>query len=92
VDANQSWRSGSVNRVQAFLLVVYPVASLPVLLAYGARYAFDSSIAFYAVLAIDAVLGIIVYFISLDSAVSTAHEQKEQFLTALSRSQGPLAG
>jgi ABC-2 type transport system permease protein len=84
-------QGGSAGRSQAFMIFVYPVALLPVLLAYGARYAFDSQIAFYAVLAFAAVIGCVVYWLALESAVAAAESRKEQIITELSRADGPVA-
>ena len=92
VDPTQSWRSGSMGRVQAYLLFVYPLASAPVLLAYGARYAFDSDLAFYGVLALDLLIGAIVYFVALESAVAAAESGRERMLEALSTGEGPVGG
>jgi len=45
-------------RSQAFMFFVYPMALLPVMLAYGARYAFDSNVlVFLGLLAFAAALG-----------------------------------
>jgi len=85
-----SFRSGTAGRVQAVLFLIYPIAFLPVGLAYLARYAFASEAAFFAVLAADAALGAIVYKLSLDSAVLAADRLKEPMVTALSRGDGPI--
>jgi hypothetical protein len=92
VDPAQSWRNSSVGRVQAFLLLVYPVAGAPVLLAYGARYAFESDLAFYAVLLFDVALGAVIYWIAMESAVAASEAHKEEIVTVLSRSESPVAG
>jgi len=84
-------QGGAAGRSQAFMLFVYPVAILPVGLAYGARYAFDSELAFYAILAFAAALGALVYWLSLESAVAAAERRREQIITELSRSEGPVA-
>ncbi|MGH9664549.1 MAG: hypothetical protein ACRD9L_09020, partial [Bryobacteraceae bacterium] len=91
VNPSKSMRSSSSGRVQAFLVLVYPVAALPVLLAYLARYAFDTELAFYGVLAFSALLGAAVYWISLDSAMAAASLRREQILTMLSQGEGPIA-
>jgi ABC-2 type transport system permease protein len=91
VDPAKSLRSASAGRIQAFLVLVYPLASLPVMLAYLARYAFQKEAAFYGVLAFAAVLGAIVYWVSMESAVETAMARKEQILTMLSQGEGPIA-
>jgi ABC-2 type transport system permease protein len=85
-----SFRSGASGRVQAILFMIWPIAFVPVGLAYLARYAFDSEAAFFGVLAVDAAIGAIVYKLSLDSAVAVAEQLKEQIVTALSRGEGPI--
>jgi ABC-2 type transport system permease protein len=85
-----SFRSGASGRAQAILFVIWPIAFVPVGLAYLARYAFASEAAFFGILAVDAAIGAIVYKLSLDSAVATAEQLKEQIITALSRGEGPI--
>jgi ABC-2 type transport system permease protein len=83
-------QGGSASRFQALMFFFYPVALLPVGLAYAARYAFESQTAFYLVLAFAAVLGGVVYWIAMDSAVSAAQRRREMLLQELSRSEGPV--
>jgi ABC-2 type transport system permease protein len=87
------FRSKAAGRAQAMLVVIYPVAFIPVGLAYLARWAIDAhpQLAFFGVLAFDAMVGMIVYRIALDSAVETAERIKEQMITALSSNEGPIA-
>jgi ABC-2 type transport system permease protein len=85
-----SFRSGASGRVQAILFMIWPIAFVPVGLAYLARYAFDSEAAFFGVLAVDAAIGAIVYKLSFNSAVAAAEQLKEQIVTALSRGEGPI--
>jgi ABC-2 type transport system permease protein len=85
-----SFRSGASGRVQAILLVVWPIVFIPAGLAYLARYAFASETAFFGVLGFDAAIGALVYKLSLDSAVAAAEQLKEQIVTALSRGDGPI--
>jgi ABC-2 type transport system permease protein len=92
VDPATSFRKGTASRVQAILFIVYPVAFLPAGLAYLARWAFDSEIAFFAVLAINGSIGLVVYRIALESAVAAAERLKEQMVTALSAGEAPIAG
>ena len=73
-------------------LLIYPLSFLPIGLAYAARYAFDTQWAFYGMLALDAVLGAIIYRIALDSAVERATEQREQMIDALAKNEGPMSG
>jgi ABC-2 type transport system permease protein len=90
VDPSKSLRSSRSGRVQAMMLAIYPVVAIPLALAYGARYAFNSQAAFYVVLALVAVFGAIAYRISMDSAVEMADKKKEAILAALSRGDGPV--
>lgn len=90
VDPAQSWRHSNAGRVQAMMLLVYPAIALPIFLAYLARYAFDSSLAFYAVLGCGFLVGAITYSVALDSAVEAADKRRESLLLALSRGEGPI--
>jgi len=85
-----SFRSGTAGRVQAILFLIYPVAFVPVALAYLARYAFDSEAAFFGILAVDAAIGAVIYKFSLDSSVEAADRLKEQMIATLSRGEGPI--
>ena len=91
VNPATSFRSGAAGRVQAMLFVIYPVASIPAGLAYLARWATGSEVAFFAVLAFDAVVAMVVYRIALQSAVEAAERLKESMITALSAGEGPIA-
>jgi ABC-2 type transport system permease protein len=84
-------RGGSSGQTQGMLLLLYPLALLPVFLAYLARWALNSEIAFLAVLAIAAAIGAAVYWIGLDSAVIAAGRNREKLLMALTQSEGPVA-
>jgi len=92
VNPGNSFRTGAAGHVQALLFAIYPVAFAPVALAYLARYAFDKQAAFYAVLALDAVGGFILYSVALDSAVQAAERLREPMIAALSAGDGPIAG
>jgi len=49
------------------LMLTFPLALTPVLLAYLARYAFESEWAFFGVLLFGIIVGSIVYFYSMGS-------------------------
>jgi ABC-2 type transport system permease protein len=89
-DPAKSFRSNSAGRTQALMMLFFPVAVLPVALAFLARYAFESDWAFYGVLALVGVLGGLTYWLSLESAVKAAGERQEVFLTALAQGQNPI--
>jgi ABC-2 type transport system permease protein len=91
VNPASSFRTGAAGRLQAILFVIYPIAFLPVGLAYLARYASNSQAAFFGVLALDAIVGMLFYKLALDSAVKAAEQLKEKIVTALSRGDGPIA-
>jgi ABC-2 type transport system permease protein len=91
VDPAQSWHSGSLGRFHAMLLLIYPLLSIPILLAYLARYAFASALAFYAVLGVAAVIAAALYAVAMESAVQAAERRKESILAALGQGSGPVA-
>jgi ABC-2 type transport system permease protein len=90
VNPVKSFRTAASGRMQAVLMLTFPVALTPVALAYLARYAFDTEWAFFGVLLFGAILGGIVYSFSMGSAVKASEERKEQIITALSRGAGPI--
>jgi ABC-2 type transport system permease protein len=91
VNPDTTFRSGAPGRIQALLFVIYPVAFFPVSMAYLARYAFDSQLAFYGVLAFDAMVGAVVYKLALDSAVAASERDREKMIAALAQGDGPIA-
>jgi len=90
VDPDQSWRRSSAGKMQATLMFIYLLVAAPIGLAYGARFAFDSQVAFYGVLLFDVVLGLVIYWLAMDSAVHATMERKEAIIMALSRGEGPV--
>ena len=85
-------QGGSNRGTQALLLFLYPVMFLPVILAYVARYAFQSQIAFSLILSLAAAIGLTFYWIALESAVRTASERRQMILEDLSKGGGPIGG
>jgi ABC-2 type transport system permease protein len=71
-------------------MLTFPLALTPVLLAYLARYAFNSEWAFFGVLLAGLMLGCVVYSYSMASAVKTAEQRKEQIITILGHGEGPI--
>jgi ABC-2 type transport system permease protein len=92
VNPVKSFRTAAGGRMQAMLMLTFPVALSPVALAYLARYAFESEWAFFGVLLVGIILGVIVYWYAMGSALKAAGERKEQIITALSRGEGPIEG
>jgi ABC-2 type transport system permease protein len=90
VDPSQSWRS-SASKFHALLLVLYPLFGIPIGLAYLARYAFDSGLAFYGVLLFDLALAAVTYRIAMDSAQGRAEAERERIVASLSEGAGPVS-
>jgi ABC-2 type transport system permease protein len=78
------------GRFQTLVLIFYPLALLPVALAFLARFAFDSEMVFRATLLIAAVAGAVIYRFTLASAVATADRRREAILQTLSAGEGPM--
>jgi ABC-2 type transport system permease protein len=83
-------QSSGNNRAQALVMMLYPVVLLPVILAYVARYAFESQAAFSIVLAVAAAIGAIFYWIAMESAVKAAFSRRQDILEELSKGGGPV--
>lgn len=90
IDPSNSWRRSSSGRIQAFLILLYPMLSIPISFAYLARYAFDTEWAFFATLAVGLLIGWIYYRVALDSAAEVLEERKESILQALTQTGAPL--
>jgi ABC-2 type transport system permease protein len=90
VNPAKSFRTAASGRTQAVLMLTFPLALTPVLLAFLARYAFNSEWAFFGVLLAGLVLGGVVYSYSMASAVKAAEERKEQIITILGQGEGPI--
>ena len=91
VDPSKSFRTAASARTQAMLMLAFPLALIPVALAFLARYAFNTEWAFFGALAGGAMLGAVVYFYSLGSAVRASEQRREEIIVALSRGDGPIA-
>lgn len=83
-------QGGGGKRAQALVMMFYPLVLLPVILAYVARYAFDSQAAFSMVLAIAAIIGAAFYWIAMESAVKAAFTRRQEILEELSQGDGPV--
>jgi ABC-2 type transport system permease protein len=83
-------QGGAASRMQGLIFLFYPVALLPVFLAFWARHVFESEFIFYVVLSFAALLGAVFYWVAMESAVSAAVRRREKILTELSRSDGPV--
>jgi ABC-2 type transport system permease protein len=86
----QSWRNTTSGRLQAILLLLYPVIAAPIALAYLARWAFESQAAFFVVLLSGFVVAAMSYWVSLESAVEALENRREAILDSLARAEGPV--
>ena len=59
-------------------------------MAFLARYAFDTEWAFFGALLLGGMLGAVMYFYSMQSALKAAEDRREQIISALSRGEGPI--
>jgi ABC-2 type transport system permease protein len=83
-------QGGASGRFQGLIFILYPLALLPVFLAYVARYAFNSEMVFAFVMSVAAAIGGVLYWQCMESAVHTAVKRREQILQELSKGDGPM--
>jgi len=90
-DPSDVWRKSSAGKTQALAVLASPLLAAPVLLAYLARYAFDSEWAFWGVMAVMALIAAVAYAVALDSAAGVAVARKESITGTLSAGSGPIS-
>ncbi len=90
VNPVKAMRTAASSRAQALLMLAFPVTLAPVAFAYLARYAFNTEWAFFGVLLFGGMLGVLLYFYSLQSVLKAAVDRREQIITALSSGEGPI--
>jgi ABC-2 type transport system permease protein len=83
-------QGGASGRFQMLVLIFYPLALLPVALAYLARYAFNSETVFRVALGVAMLAGALIYKSTLASAVGTADKRRESLLQSLATGEGPV--
>jgi ABC-2 type transport system permease protein len=83
-------QGGASSRFQALIFLFYPLALLPVFLAYAARYLLSSDLAFWVLITAAALIGAALYWIAMDSAIQTALHRREHILQELGRGEGPI--
>ncbi len=91
MDPEKVTQGGSARSMNALAFFLFPVALTPIGVAYWGRYVFSSEIVFFALLGLAAAVGVVFYWVALDSAVKTALQRKESILDELGRSDGPLS-
>ncbi len=91
MDPDKVTQGGTARSMNAFAFFLFPIALLPIALAYWGRYVFESETIFFLLLSVAAALGVVVYAVATDSAVKTALIRKESIVNELGRSDGPLS-
>jgi len=79
------------NKLQALTIFAAPFLLLPLAIAYWSRWFFESELIFAGIVVVAAIIGGIVYWVGLDSAVQTANARREPIITELSATEGPLS-
>jgi ABC-2 type transport system permease protein len=90
VNPVKAMKTAASSRAQALLMLAFPITLAPVALAYLARYAFNTEWAFFGVLIVGGVIGVLVYLYSMQSALRAAADRREQIIRALSSGEGPI--
>lgn len=83
-------QGGASGRFQALVFLLYPLATLPVFLAYAARYLLGSGLVFWILFAIAALIGGALYWIATESAIHSAAALRERMVQQLSAGEGPV--
>ena len=65
-DPTDVWRKAAAGKTQALAIFISPLLAGPVLLAYLARYAFDSQWAFWGAMAVCAGIAGVAYWMALE--------------------------
>jgi ABC-2 type transport system permease protein len=89
-DPKQTFRKQSGGKMQLWLLLCSLGMFLLLGSAFLAQWALNSNWALLGVLAIEFVIGLIVYRVALDSAVERGLRDREQLIDALSKGSAPI--
>ncbi|MGC2660464.1 MAG: hypothetical protein WA324_21125 [Bryobacteraceae bacterium] len=89
-DPNQTFRRQTGGKLQLWIMGSFIGLSVPIGFAFLARWAFNTEWAYLGVLAVDLVIGWIVYRLSLESAVKRALEKTEDLIDKLSKGGDPV--
>jgi ABC-2 type transport system permease protein len=90
VNSERTTGAGSSPVIRVLLMLMLPVLSVPVILAYVFRHVYHTEIGFHATLAAGLLGGARFYWFALNAATEKAEERKETFLDALSAGGGPV--
>lgn len=90
IDPDKTGRGASRSK-SALTMLLFPFGLLPLVLAYWGGHILHSSAVFFGLLVLAALIGIIFYWIALDSAVDMAFKRREELISDLAMGEGPLA-
>jgi ABC-2 type transport system permease protein len=91
INPSSTMRKQAGAKMQLWTLLCTAGMALLVAFPFLARWAFQTDWAFFAVLLLEFVIGLIVYRIALDSAVELGLRNREQMVDALSKGLSPVA-
>jgi ABC-2 type transport system permease protein len=86
---SEGWKRASTSKLSYLSILLYPLIGAPIGLAYLARYAFQTDLAFFATIAAGIFIAASFYYVSLESSVETLETDRERFLTLLSQTDSP---
>jgi ABC-2 type transport system permease protein len=89
-DPKQTFRKQSGGKMQLWLLLCSLAMFVLLGSAFLAQWALDSSWALIGVLAVEFIIGLIVYRVALDSAVERGLRDREKLIDALSKGSAPI--
>jgi ABC-2 type transport system permease protein len=90
IDPRQTMRKQTGGKMQLWLLGSSLCVYVLVGFAFLARWAFHGSAGLFAILGLELGVGMVVYWIALDSAVERATRSREQIVDNLTRSGSPV--
>ena len=89
-DPKQTFRKQSGGKMQLWLLLCSLMMFLLLGLAFLAQLAFGRDGALLGVLAVELLIGLVIYYVALDSAVERGLRDREQLIDALSKGAAPI--
>jgi ABC-2 type transport system permease protein len=91
IDPSQAFRNQNSAKNSVWLLLCFAAVVLPAALAFAAKWAFESDIAFFTVLGADLIIAVIFYRVATESAVTRAEQNHERLLDSLMSGGDPMS-
>lgn len=89
LNPTEGWKRASTSKLSYLSILLYPFIGAPIALAYLARYAFQTELAFFAAISAAIFIAACFYYVSLESSVETLETDREKFLTLLAQTDSP---